>query len=705
MKRYVPHIIVIALLVIATITLTGHFTLAQAPAGTGGGNTNLFGLNIYDFIAEAIANTVQSLQQLASWFVALAGFLLNYSIGLTLKIHDFVNATPAIFQTWKAIRDISGMFIIFFLLYAAIQMIIGQKPGFGKLIKDIVMAGVLINFSFFVAGLGIDVSNIISVQLYNAIAPANEFNMGGLNPSNIQSTWKDGGLSDIFMKSLRVTSLYSNSNGLTSVKILLIGATSIIIMITAALSFMLAAAAFIIRFVILLFLLAFSPVLFASYVIPNVGEGNYGKDWLGVYKSMLVFMPVYLLLMYLSLSILTQSTFFTSGFTGSLAGDHWYEQLIVLGVNSWIVIFLLNVPLLAAIKIGGAATKWIDPKKFGAHAIWKGVAGFTGRNTLGAAAYSAKESQMFKSLAAKNPNLGVLANAGLSKVAKGGFLGKAGGYEGVLSADKKALEAMHKQIGEVDRSKYKTQEEFDEAEKEAKRNQKAFRSNLETSVIGKMISSRANQQSGAKLNKDAKKKEDDEAKKEKIKKADKDIKKVNTSIDITNKSIEKLKKEAGESSSDFESQKADQLRVLGEQIQNAQKQMTDPDAQIKQYQEKMEQERVKMSGVMPAARGAYQKRIDDYQSKITDIEQGKTTIADLKKTLEQAKNDIMSSPDDYTERRTAILEELKDTHARLVEQKNDLVEKKKEALSEKEFGDMTDKLSELGGKIESGDKK
>lgn len=348
-----------------------------------------------DLIVQMVAELVNLNLQLASWILVIAGSLLNFSMSVTLNIKAFVEATPAIYTVWKAIRDISGMVIIFSLLYAAIKMILGQDAKIGALIKTVVMAGILINFSFFVTGLGIDVSNVISAQLYNAIAPANKLTgITSLNPSQVTQHLRDGGISDIFMQSLKIVNLYdvrtlqlkNNGDALSpSIKIILIGVVGIVIIYTAAASFFLAAMAFIVRFIILLFLLAFSPIWLASYAVPQLGE--YAKKWTKIYQTQLTFMPVYLLLMYFAMSVLTSNKLFGSAYAGNLtSSDAWYANFLTIAINAAIVIFMLNVPLLAAISLGATMPKKLS-ESMGAGAVWKKVGGWAGgvagRGTIG----------------------------------------------------------------------------------------------------------------------------------------------------------------------------------------------------------------------------------------------------------------------------------------------------------------------------------
>ncbi len=374
--------------------------------------------DVNDFFSTLMALLANSVLMLGAWWVAFTGILLNVSINITLNIKAFVSSTPAVFEVWKAIRDISGLFIIFTLLYAAIRQILGiSPPNFGDLIKNVVIAGVLINFSFFITAALIDASNVVSLAVYRAILPGqvdagrmleNCVNSGKpadqcagetLFVSGLASASKyDGGLSALFMQSLQLQSVYNPKNVdlkespnavNVSLKIVLISVTGFLIMIIAGLSFLAAAAAFIVRLVILVFLLAFSPIIFAASVVPGVDE--YAKEWRNMLKGQLLFMPAYLLLMYAALLVLNKSSFFLNGAKGDLwkgatvAGGLMPMEYLTFSINAVFVIIMINLPLLAAIKLGGSATKFISAKRIGA----QGVFGFAGSKVIGGTARAA----------------------------------------------------------------------------------------------------------------------------------------------------------------------------------------------------------------------------------------------------------------------------------------------------------------------------
>ncbi len=433
-------ILLITIAVVGVFAVAAHAAdgqvgaAASSPAPDSG---TFMGFDLFGLIGQVVATLMNWLLTAMGFLLSIAGWLLNFSMNLTLHIKEYVDSTPAIYTTWRAIRDISGIFIIFMLLWAALQLILGLKgKSFGGLIKDIIIVGILINFSFFLAGLGIDASNIVSVQLYNAIAPANTLNDSAATASLFDGsgsgpTWiKDGGISNIFMGALKIQTLYkggvsgaataggTGSSAPTPIFIIFLsGIIGAIIELAAALSFIMAALAFILRFVLLLVLLAFSPIWVAAHVIPQVQE--YSKEWSKYYTAMLTFMPVYLLLMYFAMSVLSanpKGLFGGFNNAGITTGPYWYGNLLILGVNAFLVCFLLNMPLVVAAKMGSVATSFINPDKISNGRIAKWVGGWAGSRYIGRPA-----GWIDKKLA--NTNMPIVGNNLIGKAVRGATVG------------------------------------------------------------------------------------------------------------------------------------------------------------------------------------------------------------------------------------------------------------------------------------------
>lgn len=397
---------------------------------------NFFTFSFFSCVNSVLATIVNNALDAMGVLLAFTGGLLNVSIVITMHIKDFVSATPAIYSIWQTIRDVTGIFFIFFLLYAAFQIILGLGNNYGKMIVTIVTAGILINFSFFIVSVLIDASNVVSLALFNSMVPTSVTVDRSTTVADIavatgmiQSTGSNinpgTGISQIFMNSLKIQSNFNTSkNGVGSkigdpFTIIVVGIVGIIIMITAAFSFLLAAAAFIARLVILLFLLAFSPIWFAGMIIPQL------KDKMGEFKkqleAQLVFMPVYLLLMYAALKVLNESNIMgaaSSSISNMPTGTNWAFSYMVLAINFAMVIVMLNLPLIVGLKLGGAATGWMDKTmaRFNAASIWKRVGSEAKMGSYGRVASMIGRSEHLQNFAA-NWKVGEMALKGVRSVA------------------------------------------------------------------------------------------------------------------------------------------------------------------------------------------------------------------------------------------------------------------------------------------------
>ncbi len=451
----------------------------------------------------------------AGLFLSATAYLLDVSISLTLNIKNFVDATPAIYTVWKVLRDITGLLFIFYLLYAAIQMMTGFGKGassYGATIKSIIIAGIMINFSFFIVSVSIDFSNVVSQAIYNAMIPNKtvvRIDQQTKLPTFVANLGKTN-ISNIFMNSLSIQKIYdTNGNKIGTnitdpVKITLIGIAGVGMMITTGLSFLLASLAFVSRLVILLFLLAFSSIWFAGWVIPELNKKV--NPIMSKLFDQLLFMPVYLLLMYVGLTIINGSNLLGAGTMlndASFTGSNWLLPYIIILINFAIVIVILNLPLMVGLSMGGWATDWFKKSitNWDARTLWKNFGGSVGRNTAGQAAYVANNSKVLGRIAASSPIIGTSISKNLSKVSSATFGGAKGGYEGALKARKKDLDAMHKKLG-------------DNPYKEA---QAQFRTNLPKGILGHLISYRANKEVSDKLIKDAQKKDKKKKKPDNIK--------------------------------------------------------------------------------------------------------------------------------------------------------------------------------------------
>ena len=157
-------------------------------------------------------------------------------------------------------------------------------------------------------------------------------------------------------------------------------------------------------------LLAFSPLWIAGMALPKLGD--FTKMWTTHLKAQLIFLPVYLLLMYVVIRILTESGLknFTDNI-GSLGGGV-ATGYINLFIGAAIVLFIINMPLITALSIAGSSGGWTQKmfenmkgwtqKRLGSYGSYREIGKGAWKETGSRVASRVARSESFQGFAAKN---------------------------------------------------------------------------------------------------------------------------------------------------------------------------------------------------------------------------------------------------------------------------------------------------------------
>ncbi|MES2213821.1 MAG: hypothetical protein V4465_00295 [Patescibacteria group bacterium] len=392
-----------------------------------------------------IANAVLGLSALLT---GIGGTILNFVVLKTVIQMKINYPKTVIDSAWTTIRDIANMGFIFVLLYTAILTIFGQGK-YRQTIVNIIIAGILVNFSLFFTKFVIDVANLIAITFYNAIAP-------GAANSTI-------GISDAFMQAMHVTSLYKAAGTINSVNIISIGVLGSIVLIIAAFIFFAISIMFVVRYVVLIFVLIFSPIYFVSMVLP--GLGSYKKQWEQALTGQAFFAPVYFMMTWVTLKVfngISDSLFpqiknmdatKAFGTVNAAAGvTGYFSGLIEMLVGFAILIGFLILSLIVSKGVADSSGKGVSKlTSFATGAVMGATAG-AGRRTLGRAGQALSENEYLKSKA-PDSRLARLALGAANKSAgatfdvrgttRGGLAGggKAGGKGGFAKMAKDSADA------------------------------------------------------------------------------------------------------------------------------------------------------------------------------------------------------------------------------------------------------------------------
>ncbi len=452
MKKYLPHIFIVALILGWTGVFGVHEAHAQALA------ILKFADSPIESIAQFMGNMVL---QAMSFFIYISGLLLDYSLNWTLNIASLVEKIPAIETGWKVFRDLCTMFFIFILLYTAITTILGVgggKENAKKVLMTVVIAGLLINFSLFFTKLVIDASNVVSLGFYKALVPNPD---GDLSTSKVFGL-KRTGLSAIFMDSLYIQTTYDPSGlkpGLKNdklagsassaeappfVRLLINTIMGSIVMLIASIVFLAAAFFFMVRIVMLLLLMVTSPIAFAGEALGGKAASQ-AKKWWETLINQCLFMPVYLAVTYVGIKIVASPGFqaAVNPGNGSISALTGGGSIAVI-FNYCVIIIFLMASLIIAKEFGVMGA---DTFKGWADTVLKAVPSWTGRKTLGYAGNKAEK--YLENTTAGNSRIG----RSLREISTGALAGsKFGGsisYKDQAKEDKE-IDAKRRQIGDVE---------------------------------------------------------------------------------------------------------------------------------------------------------------------------------------------------------------------------------------------------------------
>lgn len=421
--------------------------------------------------AQTLVTLTNGLLTLCSWALAATGALLEFILKFTLvdmSIRLSSSASEAsmgaaISDAWGTMRDIANLAFIFVLLYAAIKVILDMNAAsIGSTIKNIIIVGLLINFSMFFTKVAVDVSNIATIGFYNAI----QAGIAGKDTKIGDYTVKPG-LSSAVMNAVKLQNLYGDriletkavQGDKTNVymKLSLTNIIGSIIEIVLAVIFLVVSVMFLARFILVVLLIVTSAAAAIAWMVP--GLKTYWNQWLGTLQGQLAFPPAFMLMMWISFKMM----YSIRSVTGSGASNQFAtigtEPLSALGLimNYALVLGFMVASLVIAKSIASKSTGFGAITGVAGGAIVGGAA-FAGRQTLGRTSRWVSENKREAWSKSATGRAGLwIANKGKSSsfdtralgdtvVGKAtgmgtlvGGIGKAGGKKGFQStADEKA---------------------------------------------------------------------------------------------------------------------------------------------------------------------------------------------------------------------------------------------------------------------------
>lgn len=321
--------------------------------------------------------TGQILVWLFGRIVWVANELFDYSINLSVRDFGQYADMDGVAKAWRTARNLVNVSFIFVLLYVAIGTILRLDSVNGKkLLSKIIIAALLVNFSAFFTRIMIDASNVVANQFYTAAAGGE---VTTFKAPDITSKLT-GANSDAF---LTMKSGFGNrpgeDNGWWNQFGSLLSSYfgQIVLMLVSSTVLFAGAFMFLARTIVLIFIIVLSPLAFLGFAIG--GElGKIAGDWRKKLVNQLIFAPVYMLLIYLTIQVLSD----VRGKVDPQAGP--ISTLIFFAiVNGMMIAALLAAKSLGVAGAAGATKLGGSLTGYGSKVIGRTAGGFAGGTARG----------------------------------------------------------------------------------------------------------------------------------------------------------------------------------------------------------------------------------------------------------------------------------------------------------------------------------
>ncbi len=304
--------------------------------------------------------------QLPTFVLWLSAQFFNVLIPISLG-STMISNSSFIPEAWAVIRDFSNILFILILLYVAFETILGIGHETKKVIVNVIIMALLINFSMFFTKVIIDSSNILALVFYNKLEVKTgtisatskgekdvtgemykKFDVTRLMTGESLNKLKEMNIAGAAGDSTKVTEEGSLPFGLT-MGIMFIAGT---IMLFAAYTFFIAGFSFLGRFIELWILIIFSPFAFMSYTLPVLADVKYigWKSWTEKLLATSFMAPIFLFFLYLIFKLLPTIEDFYKNESGTQGA---ISLILSIMIPALVILALLNKATSFAKKGGG----------------------------------------------------------------------------------------------------------------------------------------------------------------------------------------------------------------------------------------------------------------------------------------------------------------------------------------------------------------
>jgi len=212
-------------------------------------------------------------------------------VAALLTVQPLTDENNSLYRLWDVMRNVANvLFTLGFLVVIYSYLTGGGYTGYEirKIIPRVVLAAILINVSYWICAVAVDVSNIVGVSLQELLIAVRETAVGSEVNRNVG--W--GEVTTYVLSGGTIGALgflAATGGSITSFSFLLL-----IILITVVFSLLVAFIILAARQALIIMLIILAPIAFAAYILPNTEK--WFDRWRGIFTTMLVLFPIFSLL-------------------------------------------------------------------------------------------------------------------------------------------------------------------------------------------------------------------------------------------------------------------------------------------------------------------------------------------------------------------------------------------------------------------------
>ena len=205
---------------------------------------------------------------------------------LNIKADEIFQQDKPAFKTWSSFRDIANVFFVIILSIIIFSQVSGvgiSNYGIKKMLPKIIVFAILVNISWYISVIMIDISNILGHSLFEWLSG--------------DGTWQFS--SDSQSEDSPVEQILSGGNTAVAIGVgtaaaisgaFAAGSSILLFIFSAALALIMMVFILLIRQAAVIVLVVVSPVAFVAGILPNT-EGFF-KKWMKFFKNMLMIYPI-----------------------------------------------------------------------------------------------------------------------------------------------------------------------------------------------------------------------------------------------------------------------------------------------------------------------------------------------------------------------------------------------------------------------------